>query len=114
MERVFAHGVKASNLQTFIMSRIEDYFPKVSECMDTAHRKCQSIKPLLPFAKASISTKRRPIVQKGKRPVGRPRKNKQPKVSDLTIEGSRPPAKQLHKGDITDSSESEESESKSS
>ena len=50
---------------------------------------------------------------KGKRPVGRPRKYKQPEIIDLTSEASFPPAKKPRKGDETDSSENKKSKSKS-
>ena len=110
------HTLCSPQRQVFkVMSRIEDYFPKVSKCTDTIHRECSiklspptSAKLSIP-AKLSISAKKRPIARKGQRPVGRPRKNKQPEVIDLTSEASPPPAKKTRKGDKTDSSESEES-----
>lgn len=100
-----------SSLESFlkvVMSRIEDYFPK---CTDTIHHEC-TVKRSPPTS--SASAKKRPkFVGKGKRPVGRPRK-KQPEIIDLTSEASLPPAKKPRKGDKTNSSEDEESESKSS
>ena len=84
------------------MSRIEDYFPKVGESSTDPSPPSTKIIPL------RVIRRKRPLVKgKGKRPVGRPRKNMQPEVIDLTSEGSPPPAKRPRESDKTDSSESE-------